>query len=155
VQPDNSDWIAAYLGTDRRCSSQPPPSATPPQPCNVLKLVKEDGKSLVPALSKHQAKPRLYLCRKSRTAETSRREEETPRAVSFFRPRTTTTHVHRYRGREVDVIEGRPICSRRSRSRTHTSPFLSSARPKVERGRSARTLPCRVRSLHEEFVTSK
>jgi hypothetical protein len=154
VSPNNSDRITAYLSTDRYRSSLPLPSAAPPRPSNVLKLVKEDGKSLVPALGEHPAKPRLYLCWKSRTAETSRREES-PRAVSFFRSSTTTTHIHRYRGREVDVIQCRPVCSRRSRSRTHTSPFLSSARAKVERGCSARKLACCVRSLHEDFVTSR
>ena len=82
VHPDSSDWIVAHLGTDRYGSSQPPPSATPPQPSNIFKSVKEDEKSLVPPLDERQAKPRLYLCWKSRTAETSRREE-TPRVISF------------------------------------------------------------------------
>jgi hypothetical protein len=50
VHPDNSDWIVAHLGTDRYSSSQPPPSATPPQPPNIFKPAKEDENSLVPAL---------------------------------------------------------------------------------------------------------
>ena len=154
VHSDNSDWIAAHLGTDRYDSSLPPPSATPPQPYNIFKSAKKDERSLAPALDEHQAKPRLYLCWKSRTAETSR-WEETPRVISFSFLNTTTTHVHRHRGREVDVIRGRPVCSRHSRSQTHTSHFSSPARPKVERGPSTRVLGHRMRSLQEEAVASK
>jgi hypothetical protein len=91
VHPDNSDWIVAHLGTDRYSSSQPPPSATPPQPPNIFKPAKEDENSLVPALSEHQAKPRLYLRWKSRTAEPVDGKKSLGRFPSFvLEPRRST-----------------------------------------------------------------